>query len=113
MASSSSPTNEYIYTLKLKRPALLTEGPTPEEAQIIDAHWSHLVDLNQKGIVLFCGRTTTLDESTFGIVVFKSESWEKAGEIMQGDPVISQGVMHGEVFPFQVFLKEMPKPLAQ
>jgi uncharacterized protein len=112
MASSASPANEYIYILRATRVALLTEGPTPEEAQILNDHWNHLVGLHQKGIVLYCARTTENDERTFGLVVFKSDSLEKAGDFMRADPAIQRGVMRGEVHPFQVFLKESPNAIA-
>jgi len=104
--SLSSATGEYLYVLRPARADMLSGGPTPEEVRIIEAHWNYLVDLHEKGIVLHVGRTTIPDQHAFGLVVFKAESWDKAVAIMQGDPAIGLGVMSGEVFPFQVFLRD-------
>jgi uncharacterized protein YciI len=101
----SSPTDEYVYVLHVARPAMLTEGPTASEAEAVSGHWDYVVDLHQKGIAVFVGRTALIGESAFGIVVFKADSAEKAAETMRADPAIARGVMRGEVFPFQVYLK--------
>ena len=54
------------------------------------------------GVVLLFGRTQTADASTFGIVIFRAGSPEKAQRIMEDDPVVRARVMRGEIFPFRV-----------
>ncbi len=100
-----SETNEYVYVLRVARADMFASGPTAEEGQAVSSHWDYVVDLHQKGTAVFVGRTALIGEKTFGLVVFKADSPEKANEIMQADPAIARGVMRGEVFPFQVYLK--------
>jgi len=46
------------------RPAMLTEGPTPEEREAVAAHLAYLERLAAAGVVLLFGRTQTTDSST-------------------------------------------------
>jgi regulator of protease activity HflC (stomatin/prohibitin superfamily) len=50
------------------------------------------------------GRTLTVDEHTFGIVVFHADSQERAGAIVEGDPAVKYGVMRAELFAYRVSL---------
>lgn len=94
----------FTYVIHPTRPAMLTEGPTPQEAEIISNHFDYLKALVDQGVGIFVGRTLTTDEHTFGITVFQAGSEEAAREIMQGDPAVIAGVMRVELFPFKIVL---------
>jgi uncharacterized protein len=96
--------SEYLYRLVPTRLEMLTEGPTPEETELVTAHFSYLQAAVAKGILLLAGRTTLLDERTFGIAVFRAESEEEARRFMESDPAVAGGVMRAELFPFRVAL---------
>jgi len=94
----------FLYRIQAVRPAMLAEGPTADEEQIISEHFSYLEGLTKTGIVLHAGRTLTTDERTFGIVIFRSDSEEEARAVMDGDPAVKQGVMRAELFPYRIAL---------
>jgi hypothetical protein len=50
------------------------------------------------------GRTVDTGEETFGIAVFQANGMAAAQKIMEEDPAIRQGVMHGELFPYWIAL---------
>ncbi len=95
---------EFLYRIKPIRLAMLTEGPTEREAEIVSEHFSHLERLVAEGTVLMAGRTLNADEHTFGIVVFLAESEASAQELVSADPAVKQGVMQAELFPYRVAL---------
>lgn len=100
----------FLYKIQLQRPAILTEGPTPEEQAVMTAHAGHLERLTEQGVVLLAGRTQTSDENTFGIVIFRAGSEEEARQIVNSDPGVQQGIWRAELFPFGVaFLGDLHK----
>lgn len=96
--------NTYAYRIQPARLAMLTEGPTPQETEIISRHFNYLQELTEKGVAIFVGRTLTTDEHTFGITVFQADSEEAARTIMNSDPAVSANVMRAELFPFRIVL---------
>jgi uncharacterized protein YciI len=94
----------YLYKLEPARLEMVTQGPTPREAEIVSQHFSYLQDLTQKGIVFLAGRTLNNDEKTFGICILRASSAEAARELMQNDPAVKQGVMRAELFPYRIAL---------
>ncbi len=93
---------QFIYHLKLVRLEILTEGPTPEEANLLEKHVAYIKEKTESGVVLLAGRTQNVDESCFGIVVFRANSKEEAELIMNEDPTVAGGVMKAELYPFSV-----------
>jgi len=81
---------------------MLTRGATQQEASIISEHVAYLEHLTNEGTVLLFGRTRNNDTSTFGIVIFRAESDERARFIMNNDPAVKNGVMRAELFPYKV-----------
>lgn len=96
--------NQYLYRIQPARPAMLTEGPTPQEQAIVVEHFTYLQNLNSQGIVLLAGRTLNTDITSFGIVIFEAENDESARQVMENDPAVYQGVMKAELFPYRVAL---------
>ncbi len=94
--------NWYIYKIQVTRQAMLTEGPTPDEAAILSVHADYLSKLVEQGVAVLVGRTLTTDEGTFGLCIFQAASPEEAETIMRSDPGIAAGVWRGELRPFRI-----------
>lgn len=96
--------SDYIYRLRPTRLAMLTEGPTEHEVAATQAHFAYVQRAVEEGVALLAGRTSTADEGTFGIVIFRMESEEEAQAFMEKDPAVRDGVMEAELFPFRLAL---------
>lgn len=96
--------SEWLYYLKPARLEMLTEGPTPEEDEIVSRHFDYLKKLTDKGVMILFGRTQTADESTFGIAIFEAEDESAARAIMENDPAVKNGVMTATLYPYKVAL---------
>lgn len=96
--------NQWIYTLKVTRLEMLTEGATPEEDKIIGKHFAYLKDLTEKGVMLLMGRTQNNDQTTFGIAIFEADNEATARAIMENDPAVAGGVMTATLYPYRVAL---------
>lgn len=98
------PAGLFLYTLRPRRLAMLTEGATPEEQAIAARHWMYSQDLLSRGAVIFGGRTLNRDQGSFAFVVIRAASLDAAREIAERDPAVVGGVFAAEVFPFQPML---------
>ncbi len=96
--------SEWLYYLKPTRLEMVTEGSTPEEAEIVGRHFAYLQDLTEKGVMILMGRTQNNDESTFGIAIFEAENEAAARSIMENDPAVENGVMTATLYPYKVAL---------
>ena len=83
---------------------MVTEGPTPGEAETVSHHFAYLSDLTEKGVMILVGRTQNSDESTFGIAIFEAEDESAARIIMENDPAVAGGVMLATLYPYKVAL---------
>jgi uncharacterized protein YciI len=92
----------FVYKIQLTRPEILTDGPTPEEQEIMARHAEHLLHLTEQGVALLVGRTLNTDPSCFGIVLFQAASPEQALEIMHSDPGVRHGLWRAELYPFRL-----------
>ncbi|MFS1513767.1 YciI family protein [Chengkuizengella sp. SCS-71B] len=100
----SETTSQYIYVLKLI-PKLLDESKwTGKENDIVGRHFKALQKLQSEGQLILAGRTQNMDETTFGIVIFKAESENEANLIMENDPAVKEGIMTAKLYPYQVAL---------
>ena len=95
---------QWLYYLKPIRPGMLTDGPTPEEAETVSRHFAYVEDLTEKGIMILVGRTQNKDESTFGIAIFEAADESAARKIMEADPTVASGVMRGTLYPYKIAL---------
>ncbi|MBN1684086.1 MAG: hypothetical protein JW855_01420 [Gammaproteobacteria bacterium] len=95
---------EFLFMLRLKNPNMLVKGATPEESAIIDEHFEYLKTLTAQNVVYLAGRTLTMDERTFGIVIFESGHENSAKQIMENDPAVKKNLMSAELFPFHIAL---------
>ncbi|MCB0101291.1 MAG: hypothetical protein H6635_00940 [Anaerolineales bacterium] len=95
---------QFIYLLRPTRTGMVTEGPTPAEAEIVSQHFAYLTDLTNKGVMILVGRTQNNDEETLGIAIFEAEDETAARRIMENDPAIADGVMSAKLYPYQIAL---------
>jgi uncharacterized protein YciI len=95
---------QYLYRIQPTRPEMVASGPTPQEQEIVAAHFEYLKQLTADGVMILVGRTLNTDASTFGIAIFKAETEEEARAIMLADPAVANGVMRAELFPYRIAL---------
>jgi uncharacterized protein YciI len=106
-------TTEYLYLIRPTRQAMLEDGPTPEEAEIVSQHFTFLEELTEQGVVVLAGRTLNTDASSFGIVILNVASEELAYEVMSSDPAVKQGIMQAELYPYRIALMAETSPSAR
>ena len=97
---------QWLYRIQPVRSEMLSEGPTPEEAQITEQHFEYLQELMGQGIVILAGRTQNTGYSSFGIIIFKAENEAAARSIMHNDPAVRQRQFRAELFPYRIALLE-------
>ncbi|HET6846693.1 MAG TPA: YciI family protein [Anaerolineales bacterium] len=107
------PKSLYIYKIQPVRQEMVSKGRTPEEDQIVGAHFTYLERLTKQGVVLLAGRTLTDDYAGFGIIIFGAESQQAAEKIVLNDPAVAQRVMRAELYPFRASLVGQPIPPAE
>ena len=95
---------EFLYRLRLTRPAMFDDGGTDAEQTALADHFAYLERLHGEGVVRFAGRTTTDDERAFGIVVLDAEGDGTARRVMNADPAVARGVMRATLHPFKTAL---------
>lgn len=95
---------QFIYVLKLKPEFLDEKNWTKEHEQILDEHFRSLQNLLSEGKLVLAGRTQSLDEHTFGIVILEVNSEDEAVYLMQNDPAVLYGIMTAVIFPYKIAL---------
>ena len=50
---------QFLYRIQPTRAAMLTSGPTPQETEILTAHFNYLKNLTAKGVVILAGAPST------------------------------------------------------
>ena len=96
--------HQWLYYLTPTRLGMVTDGPTPEEAEIVSRHFAYLTELTEKGVMILVGRTQNSDENTFGIAIFEAENESVARKIMEDDPAVVGGVMRVTLYPYKIAL---------
>ena len=105
-----APATAWMYTLKPLRPAIKTEGPTPEEAPIVARHWAYLQELRSSGRLILAGRTLDLGDEGFATVIIHAPSEAAARELMNADPGIQGQVFAAQLHPYQTLLMGSSEP---
>jgi uncharacterized protein YciI len=77
---------------------------TEKEEKIVERHFAKLQELLKEGKLILAGKTSGLDEKTFGIVILEVETEDEALNIMRNDPSVAEGIMEAELFPYDVAL---------
>ncbi|RAP74353.1 YciI family protein [Paenibacillus montanisoli] len=98
---------QFIYVLRLVPSLHREENWTDETRAVVGRHFQYLKQHLEQGALIMAGRTSPVDETTFGIVVFKSANLDEARGFMRQDPAVAESVMTAELFPFHVALSTM------
>ena len=93
---------QFLYVLRPSRIAMITEGATEREQEVVGRHFLHLQSLAAQGVVLMAGRTEDAVAETMGLVVFEAESADAAQRIMASDRAVADGVMTANLYPYRV-----------
>lgn len=91
---------EWLYRIVPSRPEMVA-APTPEEREIVAAHFEYLVGLRDRGILILAGRTQD-EHATFGITIFEADDEIAARAVMDADPGVSRGVFAATLHPYAV-----------
>ena len=96
----------YLYRIQPVRPAMLSEGPSEDEARITSQHFDYLRRQMQAGTLILAGRTLNSDYSAFGIAIFQARDDAHMRRITAEDPAVAQRVFRAEWHPFRIALHE-------
>ncbi|XMB85140.1 YciI family protein [Mycoplasmatota bacterium WC44] len=94
--------NEYLYVLKLVKRLHLKENWSEDDNNVIKDHFEHLVKLKNSGQLILAGKTQNDDKDTFGLVIFKANSFDEAKDIAYNDPAVINNIMTVELFDYKV-----------
>ena len=92
--------SEWLYRIVPTRPEMVS-APSPEELDIVSAHFEYLVGLRDRGILILAGRTQE-ERGTFGITIFEADDEPSARAVMEADPGVSGGVFAATLHPYAV-----------
>jgi uncharacterized protein YciI len=92
---------QWLYLIRVTRPAMLTEGPTPDEQKTVGEHFRYWQALGAQGVAALVGRTQTNGADTLGLAVFEAADEAAARAICEADPVIQRRVMRYELLPYR------------
>ena len=101
---SDNARQHFIYVFDPVRPELVTnpDAWTEEDNRIAEAHWNHLVQATEAGIVILAGRS--LDGIGPAVVIFEAASEGDARRFMESDPFVAGGLMRATLHPFRAAL---------
>jgi uncharacterized protein len=77
------------------------EDSTPEEDEVMGAHFQYLKRLLEEGKLILAGPSL---DPPFGIIVFEAESEEEARRLIADDPSVAAGVQTPELHPYRASL---------
>lgn len=95
--------NQYIAILELEE-YYKTSSWSENETTFVDQHFQKLLEMKDKGIVVFAGRTQyeNSHKDLKGFVVFYAENLIEANKIMNEDPCVINNLMKVKVHPFKL-----------
>lgn len=93
--------SEFVCFLEPMR-ADMPEDPTPQEAEVLAAHFAYCRSLLGAGVLTLAGRT--LEPPVVGLLIFEANSIAEAEEIVANDPAVRGGVFRARVQPYRVAL---------
>ncbi len=92
----------FLILLHGSRPTLLKDM-TPQEGEIVGAHFAYLKRAMVEGKLFMAGRC---EDKPLGIAVIEVENEAEAKAFLAGDPAIEKGVFRGEVHPYRLALSK-------
>lgn len=93
-----------MYRIQPVRPAMLSDGPTDEEARVTGEHFAYLKQLMADGVLILAGRTLNSDYSAFGIAIFNARDDEHMRQIAIADPGVAKKLFRAEWYPYRIAL---------
>jgi uncharacterized protein YciI len=106
--SPAAKPKQFAYVLKLAPRLIDSKAWTDADNAAVGKHFQYLKAATEKGQVIFAGRSSELNDKTFGIVVYEAADEAAAKSFMAGDEAVRTGVMTAELFPFLVALQRKP-----
>jgi len=103
--------SDYEYFIAIIKP--IREGfftdPTTDENQIMSDHFGYLKQLLADEKIILAGPAVD-PKGPFGIIIFKTSSYELAEEMLMADPSVKNNVQQiVELQPFVLSLSSFPK----
>jgi uncharacterized protein YciI len=95
------PKEQFICFLEPARDEM-PDNPTPQETELVNAHFAYYQGLHKEGSLILAGRT--LDPPHVGIMIFEAEDMEHAESIIDNDPGIAEGVFNAHLQEYRVAL---------
>lgn len=92
--------SQWLYRIVPTRAGMVS-SPTPDEQQIVEAHFAYLGAQRDRGALILAGRTQE-DDGTFGIVIFEADDEAGARAVMTTDPAVAAGVFAATLHPYRV-----------
>jgi uncharacterized protein YciI len=89
----------WLYHIAPARPGM-PDAPTPEEAELVGAHFAYLTAKHREGVVSWVARTETAPH--LGLAVFTAPDEAAARALLAADPAVAAGVFVGRVQPLKV-----------
>lgn len=107
VATKTEPTMQtFVYFIEPSRPDML-QAPTADESEKVQAHFTYLKTLTERGTVLLAG--PSLEPPYVGIVIFYAADREGADAVMRADPAVAGGVFKARLSEFRVSLWGTPR----
>lgn len=78
----------------------MAETPTPDEQRIVGEHFTYLVALRDRGVLILAGRTQEADP--LGLVIFEADDELAAQAVVDADPAVAAGVFTASLHPYAV-----------
>ena len=91
---------DWLCIIRPPRPTFMKDS-TPEEDEVMSAHFEYLKGLFEEGRVILAGPSL---EPPFGIIVFEADSEEEARRLIGADPSVAAGLQTPELHPFRASL---------
>lgn len=95
---------DWLYILRPNRVEMLT-NPTYAEQIHVREHYAYHRHLMTEGMHVQVGRTRSDDAQMMIIVIFQAASSRQAEEVMAADPLVKNGEMNGQLFPYWIALE--------
>lgn len=101
---------QWLFVIRPSREAMISEGPTEQEMQLVGQHFAYWQDLTTRGVAFVVGRQQQSDPIPEGYAIYQAETEEEAKAIANNDPAVAHGVFKHQVFPYFVALLGDPEP---
>jgi uncharacterized protein YciI len=91
---------EWLCIIRPPRPTFM-EDSTPEENELMGAHFEYLQRLLAEGKLILAGPSLG---PVFGVIVLEAETEEDARRLIEEDPSVAAGLQTPELSPFRASL---------